>query len=138
MGLVGYFEYSQTRTDIFGSLMALIGTGAYGANLAKLMWTHVHKCFWMAKYWKPKSFKQPFFDWIKITDFLIAKLIIFWEWKMTPKNSQFCYKKICNFDPIKKGLLEWFWFSIFCHPKTYMNMGSHQFSQVRAEYTSAY
>ena len=81
--------------------MALIGSGAYGANLAKLMWNHVHKCFWMAKYRKPKSFKQPFFDWIKITDFLIAKLIIFWEWKMTPKNSQFCYKKICNFDPIK-------------------------------------
>ena len=118
--------------------MALIGSGAYGANLAKLMWNHVHKCFWMAKYRKPKSFKQPFFDWIKITDFLIAKLIIFWEWKMTPKNSQFCYKKICNFDPIKKGLLEWFWFSIFCHPKTYMNMGSHQFSQVRAVCTSAY
>ena len=92
------------------ALMALIGSGAYGANLAKLMWNHVHKCFWMAKYRKPKSFKQPFFDWIKITDFLIAKLIIFWEWKMTPKNSQFCYKKICNFDPIKKGLTYWFCF----------------------------
>ena len=132
------FHYRNIIAILDRSLMALIGTGAYGANLAELMWTHVHKCFWMAKYWKPKSFKQPFFDWIKITDFLIAKLIIFWEWKMTPKNSQFCYKKICNFDPIKKGLLEWFCFLIFCHPKTCMNMGSHQFSQVRAGCTIAY
>ena len=87
---------------------------------------------------KTKSICEPFFDWIKITDFFIVKLTIFWEWKMTPKNSQFCYKKICNFDPIKKGLLEWFWFSIFCHPKTFMNMVSHQFSQVRAVCTTAY
>ena len=125
--------YTNTLT-----LMALIGTGAYGANLAKLMWTHVHTCFWMAKYWKAKSFKQPIFDWIKITDFLIAKLTVFWSHFSLPKNDQFCYKEICNFDPIQKGLLEWFWFSIFCPPKTFLNMGSHQFSQVRAICTSAY
>ena len=73
------------------TLLALIGNGAYGANLAKLMWTHVHICFWMAKYRKPKSFKQPFFDWIKITDFFIAKLTVFWSHFSLPKNDQFCY-----------------------------------------------
>ena len=52
---------------------------------------------------KTKSICEPFFDLIKITDFLIAKLIIFWEWKMTPKNSQFCYKKSVILIQSKKG-----------------------------------
>ena len=81
----------HTTYFVYTPLLALIGNGAYGANLAKLMWTHVHICFWMAKYRKPKSFKQPFFDWIKITDFFIAKLTVFWSHFSLPKNDQFCY-----------------------------------------------
>ena len=52
---------------------------------------------------KTKSICEPFFDWIKITDFFIVKLTIFWEWKMTPKNSQFCYKKSVILIQSKKG-----------------------------------
>ena len=34
---------------------------------------------------KTKSICEPFFDWIKITDFLIAKLTVFWPF-FTPKK----------------------------------------------------
>ena len=70
---------------------------------------------------KTKSICEPFFDWFKITDFFIAKLIIFWEWKMTPKNSQFCYKKSVILIQSKKGCLNDLVFNIL----TSQNMSEH-------------
>ena len=75
---------------------------------------------------KWKSYDQGFFNWIKITDFLIV-IYCFLEWfrnslEMTPKTINY-YKKICNFDPIKKALVIWFSFGPF-----YMH--KHQFTWI--------
>ena len=135
-------------------------------NMYSWLWYWYWKCTWNTvrlKMYYQKKFKQ-WCDMVNFTKFMIhmhlgiknkinmwalfwldqnyrffiAKLTVFWSHFSLPKNDQFCYKEICNFDPIQKGLLEWFWFSIFCHPKTFMNMVSHQFSQVRAVCTTAY
>ena len=80
-----------------------IKQGCYMVNFIKLM---IHMHLWIknkmnmwALFWFDQNYR-----------FLYSKIDHFWGWKMTPKNSQFYYKKICNFDPIKKGLTYWFCF----------------------------
>ena len=52
---------------------------------------YTHWCIGSENLSKLKSFNQGFFDWIKIVDFFIVKLIALWDLKMTPKNNQFYY-----------------------------------------------
>ena len=40
---------------------------------------HTHQCIGCENSSKLKSFNQGFFDWIKIVDFLIVKLIALWD-----------------------------------------------------------
>ena len=80
-----------------------IKRGCYMVNFTKFM-IHMHLCIknkinmW-ALFWLDQNYR-----------FFIAKLTVFWSHFSLPKNGQFYYKKICNFDPIKKGLTNWFCF----------------------------
>ena len=90
------------------SLLFWIGRKLFEMNPPEPTLIHIFWCIGSENLLKLKSFNQGFFDWIKIVDFLIVKLIAFRDLKITPKNNQFYYKKIHNFDPIKKALVEWF------------------------------
>ena len=90
------------------TLLFWIGRKLFEMNPPEPTLIHIFWCIGSENLLKLKSFNQGFFDWIKIVDFLIVKLIAFRDLKMTPNNNQFYYKKIHNFDPIKKALVEWF------------------------------
>ena len=50
---------------------------------------HTQWCIGCENLSKLKSFNQGFFDWIKIVDFFIVKLIALWDLKMTPCISEY-------------------------------------------------
>ena len=64
--------------------------------------------------------------------FFVCKIDCFLESFLNPKNDQFYFEKICNFDPIEKALIEWFSFG----PIYIYNKRTHEFKVQFGWFTS--
>ena len=105
-GLGYWIEHISTHNNRFGRSLAtwlwVIPTKFWRVFTKFMIHIHLYiknKINMWALFWLDQNYR-----------FFIAKLTVFWSHFSLPKNDQFCYKKICNFDQIKKGLTYWFCF----------------------------